>query len=406
MGTPFFSIIIPTRDRPEFIHVNLTALKSQTFSDFEVIVSDNPTMLDCKEAFERSGDDRFHYVRTPQALGISDNWENGIKLARGEYIIYLEDKTVMQINALQEIFDVINETAADIVNFPFEAFIMRDEKRSIQQGIVIQKKRKNYYYQFDPTEAMIEHFSFLHMNNDYTPEWTKGRVLGGAYNKKIIEKVRALNEGRVFAGFIPDHYLMILGLGLSRVAVMIEKNLCYFISSEKSTTNGVRRKGYAGFVSFAQGSVHNNDYIVHAPIQSGYYSMTNLIACDYNRAWELLVQRGICKASDELKCNRAFIALAALQDLKNVSFNTIEEKRFHENSINEFVNSLSDHEKQLIKKSKNTSMKKQAVFILRRWNLFPKGYFMVFKSMLDKRNKNCFFVNNLLDFLLFQKADK
>jgi glycosyltransferase involved in cell wall biosynthesis len=48
-----FSVIVPTRDRPDLLEFCLESLAAQTFGDVEVIVSDNPTKLPAGAVFNR-----------------------------------------------------------------------------------------------------------------------------------------------------------------------------------------------------------------------------------------------------------------------------------------------------------------------------------------------------------------
>ena len=41
MNLPFFSIIIPTRNRSETLYYSVLTVLNQSFSDFEIIISDN-----------------------------------------------------------------------------------------------------------------------------------------------------------------------------------------------------------------------------------------------------------------------------------------------------------------------------------------------------------------------------
>ena len=41
MSSPFFSIIIPTRNRSEYARDDIQSVLNQTATDFEIVVSDN-----------------------------------------------------------------------------------------------------------------------------------------------------------------------------------------------------------------------------------------------------------------------------------------------------------------------------------------------------------------------------
>jgi len=72
--TPFVSVAVPTRDRPDVLRFCLKSLTLQTFGDFEVIVSDNYIEKSCKDVFDEFADARSRYVRPPSPLSMHDNW--------------------------------------------------------------------------------------------------------------------------------------------------------------------------------------------------------------------------------------------------------------------------------------------------------------------------------------------
>ena len=50
---PRFSVVVPTRDRPDLLEFCLGSLAEQTFDDFEVVVADNPVHAPAREVFDR-----------------------------------------------------------------------------------------------------------------------------------------------------------------------------------------------------------------------------------------------------------------------------------------------------------------------------------------------------------------
>lgn len=95
---PDFSVIIPTRNRPELLKRTLQHVKEQTFRGFEVIVvddgSDETTLAQYADIWSCL-DDRFslqlHSPAEPSGFGPSATRNRGLALARGEYIAFCDD---------------------------------------------------------------------------------------------------------------------------------------------------------------------------------------------------------------------------------------------------------------------------------------------------------------------------
>ena len=90
---PTLSIGLPTYNGERFLAEALDDLLAQTFTDLEVIVSDNAS-TDGTEVIARSyaaRDPRVRYVRQPVNLGAAGNHNAVLALARGRYFAYASD---------------------------------------------------------------------------------------------------------------------------------------------------------------------------------------------------------------------------------------------------------------------------------------------------------------------------
>ncbi|MDR3439923.1 MAG: glycosyltransferase [Telmatospirillum sp.] len=95
---PFFSVIVPTRNRLPVAEETLFAIHAQTFRDFEVIVVDDGSSEDTRGAYPKIWerlDDRFRLVKLGPAdhpgSGPSTARNHGISLARGRFIAFCDD---------------------------------------------------------------------------------------------------------------------------------------------------------------------------------------------------------------------------------------------------------------------------------------------------------------------------
>lgn len=92
-----FSLLTPTRDRPEWLPRALDSVLAQTFEDWELIVYDNG------ETHVRHlvpDDPRFRYVRGP-ADGPADAFQKALELAGGEIVHPFSDDDRLVPEALE-----------------------------------------------------------------------------------------------------------------------------------------------------------------------------------------------------------------------------------------------------------------------------------------------------------------
>ena len=110
MKAPFFSILLPTKNRSEIVGGAIESVLQQTFSDFEIILSDNDDSDTATHAaVAKYNDPRLRYHRTSGKLPMHENWETAFELARGDYVLLVEDKQRLVSNALEILKGVIEQ---------------------------------------------------------------------------------------------------------------------------------------------------------------------------------------------------------------------------------------------------------------------------------------------------------
>jgi glycosyltransferase involved in cell wall biosynthesis len=116
MNQPFFSICIPIwgakGEGIDYLEHNLTSIKSQTFTDFEVVISDHSidnSLQDFVELWESILN--ITYIRCDKGRGlISPNCNNALKHASGKYIkILYQDDIFYNEHSLNYIAKYLNK---------------------------------------------------------------------------------------------------------------------------------------------------------------------------------------------------------------------------------------------------------------------------------------------------------
>lgn len=86
-----FSVLLPTRNRLEYLQQSIETIRRQDYGDWEVIVSDNCSEQDVAGFVVALSDPRVRYVRTTQFVPVTDNWNNALAHSTGDYVIMLGD---------------------------------------------------------------------------------------------------------------------------------------------------------------------------------------------------------------------------------------------------------------------------------------------------------------------------
>lgn len=113
MITPRVSILMPVYNNGDYVAEAIESMLSQTFDDFELIVLDDYSTDHSRQVIESFTDKRIIYHRNEKNLGLANNLNVGLDLARGEFIarmdgddISLPERLQIQVNFLEKHPDI------------------------------------------------------------------------------------------------------------------------------------------------------------------------------------------------------------------------------------------------------------------------------------------------------------
>lgn len=299
---PTISVVIPTRDRPAFVRQALGSLVAQQFSDFEVVVADNPLNAPCKEVVAEFGDERFRYRRADRPLSMHDNWEAGCAEATGDYVGVMIDKTVWLPSTMSHAMSILEETSASVLSWWNAHFRPDDERSGLTEGDYhLYHHPPRGLTRFSGTGELEQAVSLSIPRGRQGPEWFRGKICFGLYRRDVLERIRG-RIGRVFEPISPDYTSRIAALATapSFVDAGVPLQLSYF--SKGSTGARVQRDPVV-----AKRLLDEIDpgLVDRLPIPGVYTSQHNIVAHDY-----LLAER-----LEAAELNRQNLMVRAREDL-------------------------------------------------------------------------------------------
>jgi glycosyltransferase involved in cell wall biosynthesis len=119
MSSPLVSICIPAYKAERYLAETLESVRAQTFSDWEVIVTEDGSKDRTEEIVRHfAGSVKQTVVYDPQAVnqGLPATRNTGISKARGECIALLDSDDVWTPEHLQQLVQKYRETNADLVH--------------------------------------------------------------------------------------------------------------------------------------------------------------------------------------------------------------------------------------------------------------------------------------------------
>jgi glycosyltransferase involved in cell wall biosynthesis len=137
---PFFSIIIPTYNRSKKLKQAIDSVLAQTFTDFEILVMDDGSTDDTPEIIAEYKDQRIIYQWDTNSGGPARPRNRGLKIAKGEWICFLDADDWWTLNKLEICIDYIDKNEIDFIYH--DLFIVRDIKAFLESKIIRSRKIK------------------------------------------------------------------------------------------------------------------------------------------------------------------------------------------------------------------------------------------------------------------------
>ena len=117
---PLVSIGLPLYNAEKYLTVALDALLAQTFTDFELIISDNASTDRTDEICRKyaARDARIRYVRNEKNFGAVANYNRTVELARGKYFRWATYDDLVAPELLERCVEVLEKEDDVVMCYP------------------------------------------------------------------------------------------------------------------------------------------------------------------------------------------------------------------------------------------------------------------------------------------------
>ena len=136
------SIIMPTYNCGKFIAETIDSVISQTYVNWELIISDDASTDNTTEVVEKYlTDKRIKYIKFEKNRGAAAARNNSMKLAKGEYMAFLDSDDLWMNDKLEKQLKFMNDNN---YNFTCTSYEQIDESSNSLNKVIIPKKNANY----------------------------------------------------------------------------------------------------------------------------------------------------------------------------------------------------------------------------------------------------------------------
>lgn len=122
---PLISVIIPTYQRRDKLKKTLESVLSQTYTNYEVLIMDDGSNDGTKEMVNSFNDSRIFYNWQKNTGGPAKPRNDGIKIAKGEWVAFLDDDDQWSEDKLSEINEQINDNI-DFIYHDYTSIISKN----------------------------------------------------------------------------------------------------------------------------------------------------------------------------------------------------------------------------------------------------------------------------------------
>ncbi|MEI6739338.1 MAG: glycosyltransferase family A protein [Gemmatimonadaceae bacterium] len=139
---PLFTVIIPQKNRAEYLGPTLRSCMAQDYPNFEIIVSDDGSTDNSVRVVRELMciDSRIKLFAHEQHIGMRENFEFALAQVRPGYVIALGGDDGLVVGAVTRMYQILTETKRDLLTWPLAGFTY-PEHRGGENILYIERRR-------------------------------------------------------------------------------------------------------------------------------------------------------------------------------------------------------------------------------------------------------------------------
>ncbi len=235
------SIIIPTRERAEYLRFSIQTALDIDDKEIEIVVCNNASRDDTETVVQSFNDPRIHYVNTGARVSMRENFNHALNQSRGEYVIFFGDDDGIVPGQFKYLRQLLETHRPDGMSWNRASYGWPDEGYAKKTGGVRFYRHSAYGapYMYDPKKRNLDALMGCQLNRLFpvTPN-----IYHGCVSRAYLDKV-APSKGLYFDSVIPD-------VNFEYRATMLGGNFLhadhpFSINGYSPASNGGAQRGFA-----------------------------------------------------------------------------------------------------------------------------------------------------------------
>lgn len=202
---PLLSILIPTRNRSQYLYFAIQSALNIKSSNIEIIVSENYSQDDSLEVCNSFSDARLQIVSPPKPLPMHENWEFLLNLSTGKWVTFIGDDDAVMPHCLDHLSWIdINFPQAEALFSP-RAYYFWDGCQKEYGDSAVAFSFSNDHFWVDSKKqldsALKGEINYIDLPQMYS---------GGFHRRSLINRVLETQRGIYFKSVTPDAYTALM----------------------------------------------------------------------------------------------------------------------------------------------------------------------------------------------------
>jgi glycosyltransferase involved in cell wall biosynthesis len=237
-----FTVIIPVKNRANYLYHTLQTCTIQEYTNFQVIVSDDGSTDNLKEVVLEAArkDSRIKYVSPNNGLGVGmrDNFEYALSLVTDGYVIALGGDDGLLPHSISKMVRILEETQQSVISWPAPLYTYPGSGIETSQLMLYTKfgrLKKGHKILNAKDFLKRQAINLNYLSDIYSPMF----YVKGAVSIDIIKRVKERSpENRFYVCPTPDGYSGIVIAGeISSYAYSFEPLSIFGLSSSSQGLN-------------------------------------------------------------------------------------------------------------------------------------------------------------------------
>ena len=151
------SVIVPVYNVEDYVVQTIDSLLNQSLKNIEIIcINDGSTDRSLDVLKRKYADISKISIYTQKNQGLSATRNNGVKIAKGKYIYFIDSDDLLEENALEVLYDKLEKNKLDVLFFDAESFFENSDENNMDGYYARKNEYSDTYTGIDLMKRMSE----------------------------------------------------------------------------------------------------------------------------------------------------------------------------------------------------------------------------------------------------------